>query len=101
MVHPPRRGFYFLGNQPMVHKGFFRAWETIEQAVLEVVDTVLDTSPMAKELFRVVLTGKHLSYLQRKEGPPSGMQITTILSVPCLCSRFSGKIARKFATWCC
>jgi hypothetical protein len=25
-VHPPARGHYFLGTQPLVHAGFLRSW---------------------------------------------------------------------------
>lgn len=25
-MHPPKRGIYMMGSQPLVHSGFYKAW---------------------------------------------------------------------------
>lgn len=59
MAHPPKRGVYALGTQPLVHKGFLRAWQRVEQPVMGAVAAVLERSAIPKEMFRVLVTGKH------------------------------------------
>ena len=56
-AHEPKRGIYTLGTQPLVHKGFYRAWQAIQEAVLEAVDAALRASTMPTETFRMYLTG--------------------------------------------
>lgn len=58
MAHPPERGVYALGTQPMVHKGFLMAWQRAEKAVLDAVAVVLETSCTPMENFKVLITGK-------------------------------------------
>lgn len=57
MPHIPERGVYFLGTQPLVHKGFYRAWQMVEAAVMDLVAAVLDASCVPKEAFCIYVTG--------------------------------------------
>ena len=57
LAHPPKRGIYILGTRPMVHKGFYRAWESIAPAFMEAVQMVLENATASKEDFKIFLTG--------------------------------------------
>ena len=58
--HPPKRGLYCLGRQPLVHRGFLQAWLEVAGRVLAVVEEVLKGSHTAKDSFQVYVTGKPL-----------------------------------------
>lgn len=58
MTHPPKRGIYVLGTQPLIHRGFLKAWLGVQEPVMELVATVLDAASVPKEEFKVFVTGK-------------------------------------------
>ncbi|GAB4815923.1 hypothetical protein N2152v2_002969 [Parachlorella kessleri] len=69
-VHPPKRGSYWLGTRPMVHRGFLECYtaEGLDAQVLEKVESILMNAEQdgskqgagAELHWRVVVTGHSL-----------------------------------------
>lgn len=61
-AHPPERGKYFLGSQPMVHRGFLETWQTsgLKADVMELLKEIMSANPEKDAPWRVLTTGHSL-----------------------------------------
>ena len=67
-IHPPKRGTWVFGNQPMVHRGFLETWEDsgLKEEVLAVLTGLLlvddddDGETSTRAPWRVLTTGHSL-----------------------------------------
>lgn len=58
--HPPKRGQYLLGTQPLVHHGFLRSWLAgglNEKVINHIVDIIMQSEQQPKQPFTVYVTG--------------------------------------------
>ncbi|KAK9808474.1 hypothetical protein WJX73_010216 [Symbiochloris irregularis] len=60
-VHPPRRGIYMMGSQPLVHSGFYKAWVArgLDTQVLSFLQELYDSGQVDEDA-RVCVTGHSL-----------------------------------------
>lgn len=61
-VHPPKRGLFWLGTRPFVHKGFLESWkgEHFDQRVLAKVRGIIEGAEIDKQNVRVLVSGHSL-----------------------------------------
>eukprot|EP00803_Ostreobium_quekettii_P001664 evm.model.scf_661.6 EVM.evm.TU.scf_661.6 scf_661:45589-48045(-) len=61
-LHPPARGNYWRGTQPLVHKGFLLSWMACDfsMRVLQAVQRVLNSPQFDRSQMRVLVTGHSL-----------------------------------------
>ena len=59
-VHPPARGLWYLGRQPLVHKGFLETWKVngLDARVLAKAGDVLADAKVSPADFQVLITGE-------------------------------------------
>ena len=60
VAHPPERGSYLLGTQPMVHAGFQQSWtdQGFNERVLQKLRQVVEAGVAAgTKHWRIILTG--------------------------------------------
>ncbi|KAK9808451.1 hypothetical protein WJX73_006949 [Symbiochloris irregularis] len=60
-VHPPKRGIYMMGSQPLVHSGFYKAWVArgLNTQVLSFLQELYDSGQVDEDA-RVCVTGHSL-----------------------------------------
>lgn len=56
--HEPKRGRYWLGKAPLVHRGFQTAWKEVKERVMEQMATIVETVHCPASLLRVYITGE-------------------------------------------
>lgn len=62
VVHPPKRGNYFMRSQPLVHRGFLACWEysKLDEKVLAIVKGIVEGDNFDRSRLRVLVTGHSL-----------------------------------------
>lgn len=60
--HPPKRGNYFRGTQPLVHIGFHKSWTTcsLNHRVLNKIIQIMHSAEFDSRQTRVLVTGHSL-----------------------------------------
>ena len=54
---PLGKGSYYLGTQPLIHKGFLQAWQGIAAPVVDAVRDIVGRAIVAKKEFEILVTG--------------------------------------------
>ena len=59
VCHPPRRGTWWLGRSPLVHRGFMQAWAAngLATRVVAAIKQAVADSGLPPSSMRILLTG--------------------------------------------
>ena len=59
---PLGKGSYYLGTQPLIHKGFLQAWQGVAAPVIDAVKEIVGRASITRTKFQILVTGLPLHF---------------------------------------